>query len=67
MHIENTTILKKKKKPKNKNWLFHTPPVLDQPVVASLLGAVAHSQHAMIHMMAALAVSVNTCGAKKRE
>lgn len=43
---------------------IHTDkPVFDQPVVVSPLVAITHSQHAMVHIFAALVVNVHTCGA----
>lgn len=36
-------------------------PILDQPVVVSILGAVAHSQHAMGHIVGAAVVPVHSC------
>ena len=42
-------------------------PVFDQPVGLSLLLAVAHDQHSVVHVVGTCVVSVNACEVKDQE
>lgn len=42
-------------------------PVFDQPVGVPLLSAVAHDQHAVVHVVGTCVVSVHACEGKDQE